>query len=68
MPFKYGIPLTTAMAVLHWAVSQSVFVVRVVSYWSDGTQDFPATVTQSGYSPLGIIICKSSTNPFEETG
>ena len=64
MPLIYGIPLTVTMAVLHWAVSQSIFVVRVVSYWSDGSQDFDSTITAGNFSPLGIIICKFLRAPF----
>lgn len=57
MPLKYGIPLTASMMLLHWTVSQSVFVVRVVSRFSDGTLDPGSSLTISGYSPLGIMIC-----------
>ena len=64
MPLIYGIPLTVTMAVLHWAVSQSIFVVRVVSYWSDGSQDFDSTITAGNFSPLGIIVCKFLQAPF----
>ena len=50
----------STMAVLHWAVSQSVFVIRIVSYRSDDSQDLDCTVSKVGFSPLGIIICKYS--------
>ncbi len=39
IPWKYGIPLLVTMAFLHWSVSQSIFVTRIVSYFSDDTQD-----------------------------
>ncbi len=57
MPLRYGAPLIISMAVLHWTVSQSVFVVRVISNWSDGTLDIGSNITAAGYSPLGIMIC-----------
>ena len=57
MPLRYGIPLTISMALLHWTVSQSVFVVRVISHYSDGSLDAESTITAAGYSPLGIMIC-----------
>lgn len=60
MPLKYGLPLMSSMAILHWLVSQSVFVVQIVSYWSDGSQDINSSIAQDGYSPLGIMLCKSS--------
>ena len=66
MPYKYGAPLMISMALLHWTVSQSIFVVRVVSHYSDGSLDAGSTITAAGYSPLGIMICKSypSTHGF----
>ena len=63
MPLRYGIPLTVSMALLHWTVSQSVFVVRVISHYSDGSLDAESTITAAGYSPLGIMICMLSSNP-----
>lgn len=44
------------MAFLHWKVSQSVFVVRVISHYSDGSLDAESNITVAGYSPLGIMI------------
>lgn len=55
-PFRYGIPLTISMFLLHWTGSQSVFVVRVNSHWSDGSLDAGSNITAAGYSPLGIMI------------
>ena len=57
MPLKYGVPFTTSVALLHWTVSQSVFVVRVISHWSDGSPDAGSNINAAGYSPLGIILC-----------
>ena len=64
MPFRYGIPLTISMALLHWTVSQSVFVVRVISHFSDGSLDVGSTITAAGYSPLGIMICTLHSDPI----
>ena len=58
MPFKYGIPLTVFMAILHWTVSQSIFVVKVFSFYSDGSSDPDSSVAVAAFSPAGIIICK----------
>lgn len=63
MPLRYGIPLTVSMALLHWTVSQSVFVVRVISHYSDGSLDAESPITAAGYSPLGIMICMSYSSP-----
>ena len=67
MPLRYGIPLTISMALLHWTVSQSVFVVRVVSHHSDGSVDAGSTITAAGYSPLGIMICMLHAGPLLST-
>ena len=57
LPLKYGIMLTGLMALLHWTVSQSIFVIRIDSQWSDGSPDIVATISAAYYSPLAIIIC-----------
>lgn len=57
MPLKYGVPFITSVALLHWTVSQSVFVVAVTSYWSDGSLDAGSNINAAGYSLLAIILC-----------
>lgn len=59
MLFKYGIPLTASMALLHWTVSQSVYVVKTFSHNSDESFDPNSSLTVAAYSSAGIIICKS---------
>ena len=59
--FIYGAPLVISMAFFHWTVSQSVFVVRVISHYSVGSLDAGINITVAGYSPVGILICKSPT-------
>lgn len=61
IPFRYGARLIISMAVFHWTVSQSVFVVRVISHYSVGSLDAGINITVAGYSPVGILICKSPT-------
>ncbi|KAK3614063.1 hypothetical protein LTR56_026058 [Elasticomyces elasticus] len=59
LPFIYAIPLLIAMAVLHWLVSQSVFVVLANTYdYSNGgpAQDMGLDVIGVGFSPYGIIL------------
>lgn len=64
MPLRYAAPLTMSMALLHWTVSQSVFVVRVISHYSDGSLNVGSNITVAGYSPLGIMICTLYSNPL----
>jgi hypothetical protein len=53
MPLRYGIPLISTMSLLHWLVSQSLFVVATISYGGDGTAD--TAVYTSAYSLQAII-------------
>lgn len=55
MPWKYGFPLLGTVAFLHWSISQSIFVTRIVSYFSDGTQDVQASYSACGFSIIAII-------------
>ena len=62
LPYKYGIPLLTASATLHWLVSQSLFLVNMTGYGSK-LQDLKLTVSTIGYSCIAIItvICLGTT-------
>ena len=55
MPFKYGIPLILTITTLHWTLSQSVFVIRVISYYINGEEDRGSDVSATGYSPISTI-------------
>ena len=57
LPLKYGITLTGLMALLYWTVSQSIFVIRIDSQYTDGSPDILGTISAASYSPLAIIIC-----------
>ena len=54
LPYKYGIPLLTASATLHWLVSQSLFLVNMTGYWTKG-QHLIQTISAIGYSCIAII-------------
>ena len=59
MPWKYGIPLISSMSVLHWLISQSVFVYVAEVYKADGTLDTDIPlVTGTGFSLEPTICCK----------
>jgi hypothetical protein len=58
LPFSYAIPLTLASKILHWLISQSVFVADV-SIWSDGVEMENQNVTAIGYSyapMIGVLV------------
>ena len=56
LPFRYGIPLAIAVGLLHWLVSQSVFLVTAAAFLPDGTRDYSAGSYRVGYSSLGIVF------------
>ena len=60
LPWSYGLPLAIMSSVLHWLVSQSIFLAsfdvydptnNIVSGDSDG---LPSNITKCGYSPPAI--------------
>lgn len=53
MPLRYGIPLIATMSLLHWLISQSLFVVATVTYESDGAAGTP--IYTSAYSLQAMI-------------
>ncbi|KIK53463.1 hypothetical protein GYMLUDRAFT_178948 [Collybiopsis luxurians FD-317 M1] len=60
IPYRFGLPLMVYSALLHWLVSQSIFLVKV-SYWSIGDNnneilDPYSSITSCGYSPLGMML------------
>ena len=66
LPYRYGIPLLVMSAVLHWLVSQSLFLVPVTVTYQPGelygryrVPDDPSQghrlISSCGYSPIAII-------------
>ena len=55
LPYKYGIPLLLLSALLHWLVSQSLFLVEVQAYTQEGVRDGGLTLTALGYSNIAIM-------------
>ena len=62
LPYLYGIPLLVMSGILHWLVSQSIFLVRVAveDNFSSTTTDIghrlgEEIVSTCGYSPIAII-------------
>jgi hypothetical protein len=55
-PLGYGIGLLVLHTLLHWFVSQSIFVVQMVIYNKNGLPDTDVPVLSNcGYSPIAII-------------
>ena len=59
LPFTHAVPLLISTTILHWLVSQSVFVVLANTYdYSNGgsPQDEGLNVIGVGWSPYGVIL------------
>lgn len=60
-PLKYGIPLMVIQILLHWFISQSIFVVQMTAHNQDGSiYNMPYgsdKMINCGYSPIGVIFC-----------
>ena len=56
LPYKYGIPLVVLSGILHWLVSQSLFIVEIHAYDADGNKNETANITAIGYSCIAIIM------------
>ena len=58
VPLRYGLPILVAIGALHYTVSQSVFVVSLTRFFSDGREDIANRSATSGYSCIAIMTCK----------
>lgn len=56
LPYWYSVPLMTCSGVLHWLISQSVFVVQTVAYTPDFQRNRSQDASSIGYSSIGIIL------------
>ena len=61
LPYRYSVPLLVASALLHWLVSQSVFMLAINSgVLLAGNDDIDGTTVTSnytcGYSPIAILL------------
>lgn len=56
LPYKYGVPLLVMSGLLHWLVSQSIFLARVSVYDNLGEEDTIQSISTCGYSCIAIIF------------
>ncbi|MCJ1376967.1 hypothetical protein MMC17_000057 [Xylographa soralifera] len=54
LPYKYSIPLLVLSGLMHWLVSQSLFLARIGQ--SDGGSGIIVVESTCGYSPIAIIF------------
>lgn len=56
LPYRYGIPLLVASAILHWLVSQSLFLARIISLDEDDREVADSSVSSCGYSNIALVF------------
>ena len=56
LPYSYAIPILIASSLLHWLVSQSIFLAKVNVYDSNDQILPDASVTTCGYSCIAILF------------
>jgi hypothetical protein len=66
MPFRYGIPLMSIMSLLHWMLSQGLFVLPLEPVNNDGTTDKASRISFLGFSlwPLFTGMLTFFTHSF----
>ena len=56
IPYRYSVPLLTMFGILHWLVSQSLFLARVTVYNSDNSVDASNSTSTCGYSLIALLF------------
>jgi hypothetical protein len=56
MPYRYGMFMMAASTLIHWFVSQSVFLVQTAGFDSDGKRDYSLDSSRVGYSPIAEVL------------
>lgn len=56
IPYRYGLPLMVLSSLIHWLVSQSIFLAKVDGLDPRGIPTSIGSVTTCGYSPFGMIF------------
>lgn len=56
LPWKYGVPLAAASSILHWLISQSIFVINTDGWNSDGSRNRSLDASRVGYSTFAILL------------
>lgn len=56
LPYTYAVPLLILSGLLHWLVSQSIFLVHITMYAADGTEHVNGSIMTLGYSCIAIFF------------
>ena len=63
LPYRYGVPLMIISILLHWLLSESLFLARVTVYNRAGEENTDNSISTIGYSliPLVVVIAVGCT-------
>ena len=56
LPYLYSIPLLFFSGLMHWLISQSIFLAYVQSYDNNGVRNPGYDIVTCGYSPIAIVM------------
>lgn len=57
LPLRYGIPLYASSGIMHWLISQSLFLARITALNpADATPNLDNSFSTCGYSAIALII------------
>ena len=56
LPYRYILPLMSAMAVLHWLIARSIFLVKITVYYPDQSLDPANSISACGYSTIALVF------------
>ena len=55
LPYRYGVPLILLSGTLHWLVSQSIFLTRILGFTHEGVEDPANSISTLGFSLIAIV-------------
>lgn len=56
LPYRYGLPLLIGSGLLHWLVSQALFLANITIIPRDGMIPMQDEITTVAYSPLAMLL------------
>lgn len=56
LPYKYAIPMLIGAGLLHWLISQSIFLVKIDVFDAWGVHQRAKDITTAGYSGIALIF------------
>ena len=59
LPYIYAVPIMAAAALLHWLISESLFLVRITNYEYNGTENRDGLISTVGFSPYATVFAIS---------